>query len=127
MNLIERGNNYGWPLVGYAPNYDGVEIPHPDTRPDFAKPAIYWVPVVAPGNLMFYSGSATFPQWDGNGFIAGLGTRSLNRVIFDGNGGAETAERWDVGMRVRDVAEAPDGSLWMLEDANPGALVHVTP
>jgi glucose/arabinose dehydrogenase len=127
LNLIEPGNNYGWPLVGYAPNYNGVEIPHPDTRPDLTKPVIYWVPVVAPGNLMFYTGTETFPEWNGNGFIAGLGTRSLNRVIFDGNGGAEVAERWNVGSRVRDVAEAPDGSLWLLEDANPGALIHVTP
>lgn len=127
LNLVEPGNNYGWPLVSYAPNYNGVEIPHPDTRPDLAKPAIYWVPVVAPGSLMFYTGTATFPEWNGNGFIAGLGTRSLNRIIFDGNGGARAAERWDVGKRIRDVKEAPDGSLWMIEDANPGALIHVTP
>ena len=49
------------------------------------------------------------------------------RVIFDGKGGAKTAERWDVGKRIRDVEQGPDGSLWMLEDANPGALIHVTP
>lgn len=127
LNLIEKGKNYGWPLVEYAPNYNGVPIPHPDTRPDLAKPAIYWVPVVAPGNLMFYRGKQMFPEWDGNGFISGLGTRSLNRIIFDGKGGAKPAERWDVGKRIRDVAEAPDGSLWMIEDANPGALIHVTP
>lgn len=127
LNLIEKGKNYGWPLVGYAPNYDGVEIPHPDTRPDLQKPVIYWTPVVAPGSLMFYTGTKTFPQWNGSGFISGLGTRSLNRVVFDGRGGAKMAERWDVGHRIRDVAEAPDGSLWMLEDANPGALIHVTP
>jgi glucose/arabinose dehydrogenase len=127
LNLIEKGKNYGWPLVGYAPNYDGVPIPHPDTRPDLAKPVIYWVPVVAPGNLMFYRGKQTFPEWDGNGFISGMGTRSLNRIIFDGKGGAKAAERWNVGKRIRDVAEGPDGSLWMLEDANPGALIHVTP
>src|SRR6188768_264215 len=127
LNLIEKGKNYGWPLVGYAPNYSGVPIPHPDTRPDLAKPAIYWVPVIAPGNLMFYRGTQTFPQWDGNGFIAGLGTQSLTRVVFDGKGGAKLAERWSVGKRVRDVAEAPDGSLWLLEDANVGALIHVTP
>jgi len=127
LNLIEKGKNYGWPLVGYAPNYSGVPIPHPDTRPDLAKPAIYWVPVVAPGNLMFYRGTQTFPQWNGNAFISGMGTRSLNRVIMDGKGGAKMAERWDMGKRIRDVAEAPDGSLWLLEDANPGALIHVTP
>jgi glucose/arabinose dehydrogenase len=127
LNLIEKGKNYGWPLVGYAPNYNGVAIPHPDTRPDFAKPAIYWVPVIAPGNLMFYRGKQTFPQWDGNGFIGGMGTQSLTRVIFDGKGGAKIAERWGIGKRVRDVAEAPDGSLWLLEDSNAGALIHVTP
>jgi aldose sugar dehydrogenase len=127
LNLIEKGKNYGWPLVGYAPNYSGVPIPHPDTRPDLTKPVIYWVPVVAPGNLMFYRGKQTFPQFDGNAFISGMGTRSLNRVIMDGKGGAKMAERWDMGKRIRDVAEAPDGSLWLLEDANPGALIHVTP
>ena len=127
LNLIERGKNYGWPLVSYGKNYNGVAIPHPDTRPDLAKPVLYWVPVIAPGNLMFYRGTRTFPQWNGNGFISGLGSQTLNRIIFDGHGGAKTAERWEVGKRIRDVEQAPDGSLWMLEDANPGALIHVTP
>jgi aldose sugar dehydrogenase len=127
LNLIEKGKNYGWPLVSYGNNYNGVPIPKPDTRPDLTKPAIYWVPVVAPGNLMFYTSTQTFPQWNGSGFISGLETKSLNRIIFDGHGGAKTAERWDVGHRIRDVEQGPDGSLWMLEDANPGALIHVTP
>ena len=127
LNLIERGKNYGWPLVSYGPNYDGTPIPSPDTRSDLAKPVLYWAPVIAPGNLMFYHGKQTFPQWDGNGFISGLATKSLVRVIFDGHGGAKTAERWSVDHRIRDVEEGPDGSLWMLEDANPGALFHVTP
>ena len=127
LNLIEPGKNYGWPLVSYGKNYNGVPIPSPDTRPDLTKPVIYWVPVIAPGNLMFYRGNQTFPQWNGNGFIGGLGTRTLNRIIFDGHGGAKPAERWDVGHRIRDVEEGPDGSLWMLEDSSPGALIHVTP
>jgi len=127
LNLIEKGKNYGWPLVEYADNYNGVPIPRPETRPEFAKPVIYWAPVVAPGNLMFYRGKQTFPQWDGNGFVSGMGTQSLNRILFDGKGGAKMAERWAMGKRIRDVAEAPDGSLWLLEDANPGALIHVTP
>ncbi len=127
LNLIEKGKNYGWPLVEYADNYNGVKIPRPDTRPEFATPAIYWVPVIAPGSLMFYKGTQTFPQWDGNALLGGMGTMSLNRFIMDGHGGAKTAERWNVGKRVRDVEEGPDGSLWILEDANPGALIHVTP
>jgi glucose/arabinose dehydrogenase len=127
LNLIEKGKNYGWPLVEYADNYNGVPIPRPDTRPEFAKPAIYWTPVIAPGSLMFYKGNQTFPQWDGNALLGGMGTTSLNRIIMDGHGGAKTAERWNVGKRIRDVEEGPDGSLWLLEDANPGALIHVTP
>ena len=127
LNLIEKGKNYGWPAVSYGKNYNEVPIPSHDTRADFTKPVLYWVPVIAPGNLMFYRGTKTFPQWDGSGFISGLATMSLNRIIFDGKGGAKTAERWKVGKRIRDVEQGPDGSLWMLEDANPGALIHVTP
>ena len=127
LNLIEKSKNYGWPLVSYGDNYNHVPIPKPDTRPDLAKPVLYWLPVIAPGNLMFYTGKKTFPQWDGNGFVSGLGGKTIIRLLFDGHGGAKTAERWDVDHRVRDVEEGPDGSLWMLEDANPGALIHVTP
>jgi glucose/arabinose dehydrogenase len=127
LNLIEKGKNYGWPLVSYGQNYNGVPIAKPETRPDLAKPVLYWVPVIAPGNLMFYTGTKAFPQWNGNGFVSGLATQSLNRIVFDGHGGAKSAERWDVGKRIRDVEEAPDGTLWMVEDANPGALIHVTP
>ena len=127
LNLIEKGRNYGWPAVSFGQNYDGVPIPNPSTQPDFAMPVLYWVPVIAPGNLMFYSGTQTFPQWNGSGFVSGLLTKSLVRIVLDGHGGAKTAERWDVGHRIRDVEEASDGSLWMLEDANPGALIHVTP
>jgi len=127
LNLIEKGRNYGWPVVSFGQNYDGVPIPNPSTQPDFAMPALYWVPVIAPGNLMFYTGTQTFPQWNGSGFVSGLVTMSLVRIVFDGHGGAKAVERWEVGHRIRDIEEAPDGSLWMLEDANPGALIHVTP
>ena len=127
LNLIQKGKNYGWPLVSFGNNYNGVPIPKPDMRPELAMPVIYWAPVIAPGNLMFYHGAQTFPQWDGNGLLSGLSTTSLNRIVFDGHGGAKTAERWNVGKRIRDVEEGPDGSLWMLEDTAEGALIHVTP
>ena len=127
LNLIEKGKNYGWPLVGEGPNYDGVPVPNYDTRPDLAAPVLFWAPVIAPGNLMFYTGSQTFPQWNGSGLVSGLASMTLIRLVFDGHGGAKPAERWSVGKRIRDVEEGPDGSLWMLEDANPGALIHVTP
>ena len=127
LNLIEKGKNYGWPVVSFGLNYDGVPIPSHTTQPDFAEPVLYWTPVIAPGNLMFYTGTQTFPQWNGSGFVGGLVTMALVRITFDGHGGAKAVDRWDVGHRIRDIEEAPDGSLWMLEDANPGALIHVTP
>ena len=127
LNLVQVGKNYGWPLVSYGKNYNRVPIPEPDTRPDLTKPVLYWLPVISPGNLMFYRGTKVFPQWNGNGLLSGLSTMTLNRIVFDGHGGAKPAERWNVGKRIRDVEEGPDGSLWMLEDANPGALIHVTP
>jgi glucose/arabinose dehydrogenase len=126
LSLIEPGKNYGWPLVSYGKNYNGVPVPSPDSRPDIAKPAIYWVPVIAPGNLMFYKGSV-FPEWDGNALITGLVSEALVRVTFDGKGGATAAQRWNLGKRLRDIEEAPDGSLWLLEDNNPGGLYHLTP
>jgi glucose/arabinose dehydrogenase len=126
LNLIEPGKNYGWPLVSYGKNYDGVPIPNPETRPDLAKPVLYWVPVIAPGNLMFYHGTQTFPLWNGSGFVSGLVSTALVRIVFDGHGGAKAVERWKVGKRIRDVEEGPDGSLWLLEDSSPGALIHVT-
>jgi glucose/arabinose dehydrogenase len=126
LNLIEPGKNYGWPLVSYGHNYNGVPIPNPDTRPDLTKPVIYWVPVIAPGNLMFYKG-AMFPQWNSSALVSGLVSKALIRITFDGNGGAATAERWDLGHRIRDVEVAPDGALWVIEDAKPGGLFRLTP
>jgi glucose/arabinose dehydrogenase len=125
LNLIEPGKNYGWPLVAYAVNYNGVPIPSPDTRPDLAKPALYWTPVIAMGNLVFYNGKM-FPQWKGDALLGGMGSKTLNRVIVTGPK-AKGAERWNVGFRVRDVEVAPDGALWMLEDSAKGGLYRVTP
>jgi glucose/arabinose dehydrogenase len=125
LNLIEKGKNYGWPLVSYATNYNGVPIPSPDTRPDLTKPVIYWTPIIAPGSLTFYKGTL-FP-WQGSALMGGMATMTLNRIAIDAQGKATPAERWSVGHRIRDVEVAADGSLWMLEDGPTGGLFHVTP
>jgi aldose sugar dehydrogenase len=126
LNLIEPGKNYGWPLVSYSTNYNGVPIPSPDTRSDLAKPVIYWTPVIAPGSLMFYKGKM-FPQWEGSALAPALASRSITRIVFDGRGGARPAERWSIGFGVRDAAVAPDGAIWLIENANPGGLYRATP
>jgi glucose/arabinose dehydrogenase len=126
LNLIEPGKNYGWPLVSHGMHYGGKQIPHPNTRPDLAKAVMYWSHTVAPGNLAIYKG-AMFPQWNGSGLIAGLGSRSLNRIVFDGNGGAVPAERWQLGREIRDVAVGPDGAVWLLVNDMQGGLFRLTP
>ncbi|QWT21583.1 PQQ-dependent sugar dehydrogenase [Bacillus sp. NP157] len=126
LNLIQRGKNYGWPLVSYGVNYDGVPIPSTDTRPDLVKPVIYWVPVIAPGSLMFYTGSM-FPEWKGSALISGLVSQGIIRVTVDGKGGATAVNRWSLGKRIRDIEQAPDGSVWIIEDAKSGGLFRLTP
>ena len=125
LNLIEPGKNYGWPLASYATNYNGVPIPSPDTTPELTKPVLYWTPIIAMGNLIFYNG-AMFPQWKGSALLGGMASKVLIRVTVKG-ATAQAAERWPVGHRIRDVEVAPDGALWMVEDANPGGLFRVTP
>jgi len=121
LNLVEKGKNYGWPLVSYGVNYGGLPIPSHDTRDDLAKPVIYWTPIMAPGNIVFYKG-AMFPEWNGTALIAALAGQSIIHIKFDGKGGAMQAARWSVPFRARDIAVAPDGSVWVVEDKNPGGL-----
>jgi glucose/arabinose dehydrogenase len=87
---------------------------------------IYWTPIIAPGNMIFYKG-AMFPQWNGSALMGGMDSKALFRITFDGKGGAKPAERWDVGKRIRDVEIGPDGALWMLEDDKAGGMFKVTP
>lgn len=126
LNLLKANANYGWPIVSNGDNYNGTSIPRHSTRPEFAAPVLYWTPVIAPAGLAFYKGQM-FPQWRGSAFIGGLAARALVRVIFDGEGGANEADRWDMGARIRDVAVAPDGALWVIEDDSDGRLLRLTP
>lgn len=126
FNLIEPGRNYGWPIISNGDNYNGTPIPRHATRPEFAAPAIYWTPVIAPAGLAFYEG-AMFPEWRGSALIGGLRARVLVRISFGTDGQPDEAERWDMGARIRDVAVGPDGAVWLIEDSNPGHLLRLTP
>src|SRR5690606_17768751 len=84
LNLIERGANYGYPIVSNGNHYDGTDIPDHDTHPEFRAPVISWTPVISPSSLVIYDG-AMFPAWQGNAFIGGLSSQSLVRVAFDGD------------------------------------------
>jgi glucose/arabinose dehydrogenase len=126
LNRIEPGKNYGWPLVSNGDNYSGTGIPRHSTRPEFEPPVVYWTPVIAPAGLTFYD-AGLFPEWRGSALIGGLAAMALVRVAFDGQGGADEADRFDMEARIRDVAVGPDGAIWLLEDDSPGRLLRLTP
>jgi glucose/arabinose dehydrogenase len=119
LNLVLRGANYGYPIVSDGNHYDGRSIPDHNTRPEFEAPVISWTPVISPSSLIFYNGGE-FPKWRGDAFIGGLSSESLVRVEIDG-GTAREAQRFDMGNRIRAVAEGPDGALWILEDGRRGS------
>jgi len=125
LNLIERGANYGYPIVSNGNHYDGRDIPDHGTRPEFAAPKVTWTPVISPAGFIIYTGTQ-FPQWKGSGFIGGLSSKSLVRVAFDGDNARE-AERFDMGERIREVEQGPDGAIWLLEDGKNGRLLKLTP
>ncbi|MBN1238410.1 MAG: PQQ-dependent sugar dehydrogenase [Gammaproteobacteria bacterium] len=118
LNRVERGANYGYPIVSNGDHYSGEPIPDHDTRPEFNEPAVFWNPVISPSSLEFYDGSE-FPEWRGSAFIGGLSSQSLVRIEFDGDTARE-AERFAMGQRIRAVEQGPDGALWLLEDGRRG-------
>jgi glucose/arabinose dehydrogenase len=124
FNLIEAGENYGWPLVSWGNQYSGRDIPDHDTRPDLNAPEIYWVPTVAPSGLIIYDGDV-FPEWQGNGIMGGLASKSLLRIRIDGDQ-AEEVERFAMGKRIREVEQGPGGAIWVLEDRSGGRLLKLT-
>jgi glucose/arabinose dehydrogenase len=128
LNLIEKGKNYGWPLVAYGEEYSGMPIQSAETaRAGFESPVYYWDPVIAPSGAQFYTGDA-FPAWRGNLFVGGLKDTRLVRLIVDENRvtGEEhlLAER---GQRVRDVRQGQDGALYIVTDEDNGELWKVAP
>jgi glucose/arabinose dehydrogenase len=128
LNRVQRGGNYGYPVVSNGEHYDGRPIPNHDTRPEFLKPATWWTPVIAPGNLIVYTGDM-FADWQGDAFASGLSTGAIIRIGLDGEEAREIA-RYPMGARIRSVVEGPDGALWILEDERDdsrGRLLKLTP
>ncbi|MEM7739245.1 MAG: PQQ-dependent sugar dehydrogenase [Pseudomonadota bacterium] len=130
---IERGENYGYPIVSNGDHYSGREIPDHDTRPEFRAPDTYWVPAISPSSLMIYQ-SDVFPGWNGSALIGGLSSEALVRVAFDCEG--ETGpicevERFAMDARIREVEQGPNGHVWLFEDGGEdggeGRLLKLTP
>jgi glucose/arabinose dehydrogenase len=124
LNVVERAANYGWPKRSYGNEYNGADIPDHTADDGFAKPAIHWTPVIAPGDMIIYSGEM-FAAWKGQALIAGLQSQGLVRVELDGKSGREAA-RYPLGGRMRSIEQGPDGSLWIAADGKDARLLKLT-
>ena len=125
LNRIERGANYGWPLVSWGMDYDGELIPNPPTRPDLEGSVKQWTPTIAPSGMAYYTGDA-FPEWQGSFFIGSLVYQGLVRVRVEG-GVAVNETILPMGARIREVAQGPDGLLYVLTDKDDGAVWQLRP
>jgi glucose/arabinose dehydrogenase len=124
LNVIQKGANYGWPVVSNGDNYDKSPIPDHDTRKEFVAPIKTWTPVISPSGGTFYDGGL-FP-WKGDLLIGGLSSMAIVRLTLDGNT-LKNEERIDMKRRIRDVAQARDGALIVITDEKDGALLRLTP
>jgi aldose sugar dehydrogenase len=128
LNRIEKGKNYGWPLVAFGEEYSGVPIPGAVTdKEGYERPVYYWDPVIAPSGLQFYTGDA-FPAWKGSLFIGSMGQTRLVRLTLE-NGRVTGEEHLlkERGQRVRDVRQAADGALYLVTDQDNGELWRIAP
>lgn len=128
LNFIEKGKNYGWPLVAYGEEYSGQPIGEGATaREGLTQPVYYWDPVIAPSGAQWYTGNA-FPAWKGNLFVGGMRKTALVRLVIENQ--RVVGEEWllaDRGKRIRDVRQGADGALYIVTDEERGELWKVTP
>ena len=128
LNIIERGRNYGYPMVSQGDHYSGVKIPNHEDYPIFKAPELAWVPAISPAGFIIYKGDQ-FKSWAGNGFIGGLSSKALVRVAFsqddDGRWTVEEAERYEWAKRVREVEQDAMGNIYVLEDKEGGRLIKL--
>jgi glucose/arabinose dehydrogenase len=127
VNIIGKGKNYGWPVIGYGIDYNGSKIHESTHKAGMEQPVKYWVPSIAPSGMAFYTGDL-MPKWKGSLFVGALKGEMLVRLSLDGD--KVTGEErllHDLGERIRDVRQGPDGALYLLTDAANGRVLRVAP
>ncbi len=127
INVPEPGKDYGWPVISYGREYSGAKIGEGTSKPGLEQPVYYWDPSIAPSGMTFYTGDK-FPAWKGNLFVGALKFRLLVRLEVEGTR-VVREERLleDMGERIRDVVEGPDGYLYLLTDEDDGRLLRLEP
>ncbi len=127
LNRPEAGKNYGWPVITYGVDYSGARIGEGTSKPGMEQPLYYWDPVIAPSGMIFYTGDA-FSDWQGSILIGSLRPGLLVRLTLE-DGGVTREERYlgDLGERIRDVRQGPDGLLYLLTDSGDGRILRLLP
>ena len=125
INIILPGKNYGWPIVSNGDHYDMSNIPDHETKPEFTKPIYYWHPAISPSGLIFYTGGL-FKDWYGNALIGSFNSEALVVLKTVGNNVSSEERIW-LHRRVRDIIQAPDGSVWIITDHKNGELIRLSP
>lgn len=128
LNVIEPGANYGWPVATFGVEYSGDTIGDGISSAEGMVDPIYeWTPVIAPSGMAFYSGNA-FPEWEGNLFVGGLASTALVRLELDGDSVTHEERLLEpLGLRIRDVAQGPDGAIYVATDESNGGILRVAP
>jgi glucose/arabinose dehydrogenase len=134
LNIIKSGRNYGWPVISYGRTYPGPRQSDIPWQEGFEQPVVFWVPSIAISGLAFYTGDR-LPKWKGDVFVGGLrtgeipGTGHLERILF--NEKMEELRResllGDLRQRIRDVRQGPDQLIYLLTDADDGAVLRIEP
>ena len=125
LNHPEAGKNYGWPVITYGIDYNGTKIGEGTAKPGMEQPVYYWDPVIAPSGMVFYTGSA-FPDWKGSLFVGSLRPGLLTRLTLTDRVTHEDRYLGDLGERIREVKQGPDGLLYLLTDADNGRILRVS-
>ncbi|MFC3607901.1 PQQ-dependent sugar dehydrogenase [Stutzerimonas tarimensis] len=125
VNLVKRGENYGWPEVSDGSHYANQPIPSHAGDDEYEKPVRSWTPVVSPSGAHWYDGEL-FSGWSGSMLVGGLTSKGLVRLTFNGEKIA-MEERIVLDQRIRDVIQAPDGAILVIVDQEEGGLLRLTP
>ena len=127
LNLPEAGKNYGWPVITYGAEYWGPRIGEGTAKAGMEQPLYYWDPVIAPSGLLFYNGDA-IPGWKGSLLIGSLRPGLLVRLrLADGRVVQEERHLGDLGERIRDIQQGPDGYPYLVTDRSDGRILRVAP
>ncbi|WP_417709087.1 PQQ-dependent sugar dehydrogenase [Roseibium aggregatum] len=127
INIPEAGKNYGWPVISYGRHYSGSKIGEGTSKDGMEQPIHYWDPSIAPSGMAFVT-SDLYPEWKGDILVGALAGQHLARVdLEDGKVVGEEKLLTDLGERIRDVRQGPDGYIYVLTDSDDGRLLRLKP